>query len=303
VVDLAGVAAEAADAVRGQMDANDVRFTVDIAPGPILVDGDPARLQQIQVNLLSNAVKYTPRGGRVALEVGTDAEGAVIRVRDDGAGIPHHMLESIFELFVQSSRTLDHAGGGLGLGLTLVRSLVTMHGGTVAAHSEGEGRGSVFVVRLPMVAAAASEPAPAGGERASLPAGPSRIVVVEDNADSREMLCELLLQSGFECRAVESGAAALALLDEVRPDIVILDVGLPEMDGFEIARHIRANATHAGVCLVALTGYGQAADRAASREAGFDVHLVKPVHAEQLLALLREGIRRPEDPAPPAMAV
>jgi two-component system, chemotaxis family, CheB/CheR fusion protein len=299
VVDLVGVVSEAADAVRGQMDSHGVHFAVDIAPGPILVDGDPARLQQIQVNLLSNAIKYTPRGGRVALEVGHDAAGAVIRVRDDGVGIPPYMLESIFELFVQSTRTLDHAGGGLGLGLTLVRSLVTMHGGTVTAASEGEGHGSVFEVRLPVVSAGALAPAPAGRDGSQLPAGPARILVVEDNADSREMLCELLLQAGFECRAVESGSAALALMDAMKPDIVILDVGLPEMDGFEIARHIRANPRHAGVCLIALTGYGQAADRTASREAGFDVHLVKPVHAEQLLTLLREGIRRPGETTPP----
>ena len=299
VVDLAGVATEAADAVRGQMEAHGVHFTVDIEPGPLLVDGDPARLQQIQVNLLANAVKYTPRGGHVALEARRDAGDAVIRVGDDGQGIPRHMLESIFELFVQSTRTLDHAGGGLGLGLTLVRSLVTMHGGTVTAHSEGEGRGSVFEVRLPLVAAAASETPAAARGGSHLPAGRARILVVEDNTDSREMLCELLLQAGFECRAVESGPAGLALMDAMQPDLVILDVGLPEMDGFEIARHIRANPRHARVCLIALTGYGQAADRAASREAGFDVHLVKPVHAEQLLTLLREGPRRPRNPTPP----
>ena len=303
VVDLAAVATEAAEAMRAQMEAHDIRFTVQIAAGPVLVDGDPARLQQIQVNLLSNAVKYTPRSGRVALEVGRDAGDAVIRVRDDGAGIPADMLESIFELFVQSSRTLDHAGGGLGVGLTLVRSLVGMHGGTGIAYSAGEGKGSEFVVRLPLVTAPAAEPSAAGEPAGHVPAGPSRMVIVEDNADSREMLCELLLQAGFECRAVESGPAALALMDEVRPQIVILDVGLPEMDGFEIARRIRANPAHAGVCLIALTGYGQAADRAATAEAGFDVHLVKPVDAEQLLTLLRGGLRRPEDPAPSADAV
>jgi len=300
VIDLAAVAAEAVDVVRGPMEAHGIQLTVDIEPGPILVDGDPARLQQIQVNLLSNAVKYTPRGGHVVLEVRREGAAAVIRVGDDGVGIAPGMLDSIFELFVQSNRTLDHAGGGLGLGLTLVRSLVTMHGGTVTAHSTGEGRGSEFIVRLPLAVAVAAESSLPPRDQPPLPLGPAKVVVVEDNADSREMLRELLQHAGFDCRAVESGAAALAVMDEMRPDIVILDVGLPEMDGFEIARQIRATTKHAGVCLIALTGYGQAADRAASRAAGFDVHLVKPVHAEQLLELLRTGIRRPEDPAPSA---
>jgi two-component system CheB/CheR fusion protein len=173
-----------------------------------------------------------------------------------------------------------------------------MHGGTVTASSGGEGQGSEFVVRLPLAAAAPAEPPRPSPERAPRPAGTARVVVVEDNADSREMLCELLREAGFECQAAESGAAALALIDQVRPETVILDVGLPEMDGFEIARTIRASGRHAGVCLIALTGYGQAADRAASRAAGFDVHLVKPVHAEQLLALLRGTAGRPDDPSP-----
>jgi two-component system, chemotaxis family, CheB/CheR fusion protein len=277
------------------MEAHGLRFTTDIAPGPLLVEGDPARLQQIQANLLSNAVKYTPRGGGVLLQVRHEDDAAVIRVRDDGVGIPPPMLESIFDLFVQSSRTLDRAGGGLGLGLTLVRSLVAMHGGTVTAHSDGEGTGSEFVVRLPLAPGPRGEEPPAGpaDERGLLPAGAAKVVIVEDNADSREMLAELLRNAGFECWAAETGAAGLALMDEIRPEVVILDVGLPGMDGFEIARRIRANPHHAGACLVALTGYGQAADRAASRAAGFDVHLVKPVHAEQLLRLLAPDRRGP----------
>ncbi|HET7342919.1 MAG TPA: ATP-binding protein, partial [Methylomirabilota bacterium] len=291
VVDLAAVAADAADAMRSQMDAHGIHFTTRIDDRPLPVDGDPARLQQIQVNLLSNAVKYTPRDGHVALEVDREGSEAVIRVRDDGVGIPSNMLDSIFELFVQSSRTLDRAGGGLGLGLTLVRSLVTMHGGRVSAHSDGEGRGSEFVVRLPLAAVIATTP-PAVGEPMPLPAGAATIVVVEDNGDSREMLCEILRTAGFECHGADTGAAGLALMERIRPDVVILDVGLPEMDGFEIARLIRRSSTFASVYLIALTGYGQAADRAASREAGFDVHLVKPVHAEQLLALLHRSPHR-----------
>jgi len=298
LVDLCAVAEEAADAARAPMAAQAIHFETDIAPGPLHVDGDPARLQQIQANLLSNAVEYTPRGGHVRLQVRREDGMAVIRVRDDGVGIPPAMLEAVFDPFVQSSRTLDRAGGGLGLGLTLVRSLVTMHGGTVSVHSDGEGAGSEFVVRLPLATAPRPDEPPAPRERVALPPRPTKVLVVEDNTDSREMLCELLKGAGFECWAVETGTAGLALMDTVRPDVVILDVGLPEVDGYEVARRIRAIPEHARVCLIAVTGYGQAADRAASREAGFDVHLVKPVHAEQLLRLLSAETRDPDGPAP-----
>ena len=286
IVDLASVARDAADAIRFQMEMAGLRFTARIEPGPLCVDGDPSRLQQIHANLLSNAMKFTPRGGEVGLEVERAGDEAVIRVRDTGVGIPADMLDSVFDLFVQSSRTLDRAGGGLGLGLTLVRSLVTMQGGSVAAHSPGEGRGAEFVVRLPLA------PTPAPADTAHRPqsrarAAGTRVVVVEDNADSRDMLCELLRLGGVECQAVESGATALDLIDAWRPDVVILDLGLPGMDGFEIARRVRSSPAHAGIRLIALTGYGQAADRAAAREAGFDVHLVKPVNGDHLLTLLR----------------
>ncbi|HXH85101.1 MAG TPA: chemotaxis protein CheB [Candidatus Tectomicrobia bacterium] len=289
-VDLTAIARQAADAARLRMEAQGLRFTTRIAAEPIHVDGDPSRLEQIHANLLSNAAKYTPRGGEVVLEVGCEPDGmAAIRVRDTGVGLPPHMLESVFDLFVQSSRTLDRAGGGLGLGLTVVRSLAAMHGGTVAAHSDGEGKGSEFVVRIPVVRG--SRPPRLTGlqedGRPTLAPGESMtVVVVEDNADSREMLCALLRQAGVVCHATDSGTAALELIDEVSPQVVILDVGLPGMDGFGVARRVRANPRHAGVRLIALTGYGQAADREAAREAGFDLHLVKPVDGPQLLRLV-----------------
>jgi two-component system CheB/CheR fusion protein len=281
VIDVRTVTEEAADVVRSQMELRGLQFMVELDPEPVLVEGDAARLQQIQVNLLSNAAKYTPSGGRVRLQLRKDKGAAIIRVEDTGAGIPPMMLHSIFDMFVQSPRTLDRAGGGLGVGLTLVRALVEMHGGTVSARSDGEGKGSEFVVRLPL-ATTASE---ALAEAEPLPQ-PRRVLVVEDNSDSRDMLCALLSRAGFECHAAESGTAALALAAEVAPEIVILDVGLPEMDGFEVARRLRANPKHAGLRLVALTGYGQATDRAASAEAGFDDHIVKPINSDELLRLL-----------------
>ncbi len=290
VVDLTSVTKDAADSIRPIIESRGIRFSVDIQPDAIWVDGDPSRLQQIQANLLSNAAKYTPAGGHVVLKAGHEEGAAVIRVRDDGAGIHTEMLDSIFDLFVQSTRTLDRSAGGLGVGLTLVRALVGMHGGMVTVTSPGEGKGSEFVVRLPVTtklperdAAAAPQPRP----RPRLRRG-AKVVVVDDSADSRDLLCELLAQEGFECATAESGPAALELIDKIHPAIAILDVGLPEMDGFELARRLRSKREHADMFLIALTGYGQASDRAAGREAGFDEHLVKPVNIDQLLSLLAD---------------
>jgi two-component system CheB/CheR fusion protein len=308
-LDLNGVVSEAADAIRGQMETLGLELSIETHPQPLYVEGDPARLQQIQVNLLSNAAKYTARGGHVRVRTAIEDGAAVIRVSDDGAGIPPDMLESIFDLFVQSRRTLDRAAGGLGVGLTLVRSLVTMHGGVVSAQSAGEGKGSELIVRLPLAPnrgeAAGGPPAADGRSTADeksrrLPSG-AEILVVEDNADSREMLCELLSMSGFHCRTAENGPAALALMRERVPDVAILDVGLPGMDGFELARQIRKDARLGRTCLIALTGYGQPSDRAASKQAGFDAHLVKPVRAEELLGMLDKLQAAPTAPGQDAV--
>ncbi|MEP6652184.1 MAG: chemotaxis protein CheB [Myxococcales bacterium] len=298
-IDLNTVVKDAVDAVRGQIDAQGISLAAELSPRSLTVDGDPARLQQIVVNLLSNAVKYTPRGGHVTIRAARENDQAVVHLRDDGAGIPADMLESIFDLFVQSRRTLDRSAGGLGVGLTLVRSLAQMHGGTVTAHSDGEGKGSEFVLRLPLVVTdgvvagqrigRAHHREQVAGEpgTCAVPDG-ATVVVVEDNRDSREMLCELLVLSGFKCHAADNGRAGLALIEEVHPDIAILDVGLPEMDGFELARRVRRTRKHGDLCLIALTGYGQPSDHSLGVEAGFDAHLVKPVQAEQLLTLLNK---------------
>jgi two-component system CheB/CheR fusion protein len=287
VIDLGTVVREAADAVRGLMDARGLEFVADIEPGPIFVEGDPARLQQIQVNLLNNAAKYTERSGHIRLRARREDGMAVIRVRDDGAGIPKELIDSIFDLFVQSNRTLDRSGGGLGVGLTLARSLVALHGGTVTAQSDGIGKGSEFVVRIPLSTDGVLGDARPSRARARVPEGAS-IVVVEDSADSREMLCELLASAGFQCHTAESGIAALELIEHVRPAIALLDVGLPGMDGFEVARRLRSNPALSDICLIALTGYGRPSDRATARAAGFDEHLVKPVDVERLLSLLTD---------------
>jgi two-component system, chemotaxis family, CheB/CheR fusion protein len=293
-LDMNRVVQEAIEGTRGQLEARSIELTTDLLGEPLPIHGDAARLQQVVVNLLNNAAKYTPSGGHVVVRTQRDDDSVSISVKDDGAGIAPEMLESVFELFVQSSRTLDRSAGGLGVGLSLVRSLLDMHGGTVTAYSQGEGTGSEFVVRLPL--ASASEALADGAiervpsrpyGRCDVPVGAS-VLVVEDNADSREMLREVLERSGFKCVAAENGTVALGLLEEIHPDAAILDVGLPELDGFELARRIRAHPRHCDICLIALTGYGQPSDRAIGREAGFDAHLVKPVRVEQLLALLAE---------------
>jgi two-component system CheB/CheR fusion protein len=296
VLDLRTVVKDAADAVRGLMDARGLSFSVELDPEPLYVDGDAARLQQINVNLLSNAAKYTPRGGHVALSAKRLGNEATIKVCDDGLGIPKEMLESAFDLFVQSRRTLDRAEGGLGVGLTLVRGLVTKHGGHVHAHSDGEGKGSEFTVHLPMVAAPTAKDAPQRPTSKELPRG-AKIVVVEDNEDSREVLCTLLTRAGFDCKSSDNGAAGLALIDEFRPVAAIVDIGLPGIDGLELARRFRKSSKHHEIYLIALTGYGQAGDRQMALDAGFDEHLVKPVDFAALQRLLGRGQARAADRA------
>jgi two-component system CheB/CheR fusion protein len=303
VVDLGVVVRDALEATRGQMKERSIEVAQEIDQGPLPVDGDPARLQQVLVNLLNNAAKYTAPCGHVVVRAWRQGDEASVSIRDDGAGIPSDMLESVFDLFVQSRRTLDRAAGGLGLGLSLVRSLVAMHGGRVRAHSAGEGQGSEFTITLPIAksgAGADAVPAAKHGDGAAhrvcaVPEG-GTVLLVEDNEDSRESLCELLELSGYRCRGVDRAATALDILDELRPDAAIVDLGLPEIDGFELARRIRAIPQHAHTCLIALTGYGQPADRQRTKEAGFDAHLVKPVEIDPLLEILAR-LRAPAEDA------
>jgi two-component system CheB/CheR fusion protein len=290
VLELGLVVKDAAECVRSLMDARGLEFTVEIDGNAMFVDGDPARLQQIHVNILSNAAKYTPRGGHVRLELRREGDDAVISVKDDGSGIPCDMLDKIFDLFVQSERTLDRSEGGLGVGLTLVRSLVAMHGGTVFAHSEGEGKGCEFIVRLPITAAPRKLVQRARARISSRPG--ARIVVIEDNDDSRELLCQLLRTNGYEPHGAHDGLSGLEKIDSVAPEIAIVDVGLPGIDGYEVARRVRAETKHAGVLLVALTGYGQVTDRTRALEAGFDEFIVKPFEPDKLTQLL-EGSDTP----------
>jgi signal transduction histidine kinase/ActR/RegA family two-component response regulator len=258
---------------------------------PVVVEGDPDRLVQVVSNLVTNAVKYTEPGGRIELLLRVEGSEAVLRVRDDGVGIAPHLLDSVFDLFVQA-RPGARGQGGLGIGLSLVRRLVEMHGGTVAAHSDGVGRGSEFVVRLPLSplsshAAPDQPPAPARSE-----VRPLRILIVEDNADVGELLAQGLGGLGHRVRLAGDGESALRELDREPAQVVIVDIGLPGMDGYELARKLRRATGEDGPLLVALTGFGSADDRRRATEAGFDEHLVKPVQLDQLARVLDSGVRR-----------
>jgi PAS domain S-box-containing protein len=289
-VELKVVVDAAVETTRSAVEAAGHELTVALPDGPLALDADPTRLVQVLTNLLNNAAKYTPPGGRIVVSVGRDAESAVVRVADTGVGIPADMLPKVFEMFTQVGASIDRSQGGLGIGLTLVKRLVEMHGGTVRADSPGPGRGTTFTVRLPLAAGpAAGEPRTAG-VAGDGPAGPSPILVVDDNRDAAETLGMLLEMRGHEVRTAQDGPEALAVLGGFRPQLILLDLGLPGMSGYEVARRVRESAALRGVTLAALTGWGQEEDRRRTREAGFDHHLVKPVDPaalERILAQLR----------------
>jgi signal transduction histidine kinase/CheY-like chemotaxis protein len=261
-----------------------VALEIEPPPGAFIVDGDPVRLEQIVSNLLSNAVKYTPRGGHVHVAVELERETGRIRVADDGVGIDPEALPRIFELFSQDDQTLDRSRGGLGVGLTLVRSLVALHGGTVTARSAGRGQGSEFVVELPCARAKAAAPGPA---EETLPAAavPLRILLIDDNPDIRAGLRELLRLAGHEVLESARGEDGIELALHRRPHAILVDIGLPGLDGYTVARRVRAELGDA-VRLVALTGYGSAQDRQRSFDAGFDEHMTKPTTFEVLCRVL-----------------
>ncbi len=262
------------------------QLEVQVPPYPLVVNGDEARLTQVFANLLNNAAKYTNEAGHIGLTVHHDQTHIVVDIRDNGIGIDPGLLPRVFELFVQGYQDADRMDGGLGIGLTLVRSLVQLHGGEVEAHSAGPAAGSTFTVRLPAIdpqlgVDPESEPAELAPE-----AGTTRrqILLVDDNDDARIMLEEILIAFGHDVRSAADGPAALAILERFKPDLAILDIGLPGMDGYELAARIRDMPDHKALRLLALTGYGQPTDAAQTKRAGFDIHLVKPVDVQRLLA-------------------
>lgn len=286
-LDLRGVVEQAIETVRPLIDGRKHALTLSLPADPIWIQGDPVRLEQVMVNLLTNAAKYTDTGGQIWLSVQheeTEIE-VMLRVRDSGVGIAPDLLPRIFDLFSQAERTLDRSQGGLGIGLALVQKLVELHGGSVAARSAGLGQGSEFTVRLPALLEATAVIAPVNTMKL-LSTHPARILVVDDNVDAAEMLVLTLQMFGHEAQAVYTGPAALETALTYLPSIVLLDIGLPEMNGHEVARRLRALPQTKDVWLLAMTGYGQDSDREESLAAGCDHHLVKPVPPQELQTLL-----------------
>jgi PAS domain S-box-containing protein len=298
VIALSAAVYGAVEAARPLLDAGSHALRVALPAEPAWILVDPTRFEQVLVNLLNNAAKYTPRGGLVQVSAEQRGGEVKVRVKDNGVGIPAELLPHVFDLFVQGDRTLDRAQGGLGVGLALARSLVEMHGGRIEARSEGVGRGTELCLYLPVaVLAPLPEPPPDPASPAGEGPGPTtprrRVVVVEDNPDAAEALLDLLRGWGHDARHASDGPAAIALTASFRPHVALIDVGLPGMNGYEVARAIRRGEGEQRPVIIGLSGYGQAEDKARGQEAGFDHHLVKPADPKSLIRLL-DG-----QPAPP----
>jgi PAS domain S-box-containing protein len=292
-IDLAAAVRHAIATSRTELEKRQQVLEIAVVSDELTVDADSTRLEQIVINLLGNAAKYSDTGGRITVSLARDphesGDWARLSIRDEGIGIPQEMLPHIFELFVQVDQSLARAQGGLGIGLTMVKNLVEMHGGTVAAFSEGPGKGSEFVVRLPRVRSErhdlADEPSRAS-DSISIDRAIADVVVIEDNADARETISYLLDLHGMKVRAASDGAKGLGLIQERRPDAALIDIGMTGLNGYEVAQEIRKLQGGERIHLVALTGYGSPEDRERSARAGFDLHLVKPVDARELLKIL-----------------
>jgi len=280
-VELAAIIESALESSRPLIDEFRHELTVSLPPEPITLDADPIRLAQVFLNLLNNSAKYTPPGGHIRLTVERRGNEAAVGVRDDGLGIPAEMLAHVFEMFTQVDRSTERAQGGLGIGLTLVRRLVEMHDGNIEAHSDGVGKGSEFIVRLP-VNPAPLEATPKSESPQSKGLTGRRILVVDDNKDSADSLRMLLRLKGNDVRTAYDGLAALEAAEEFKPELVLLDIGLPKLNGYEVAGRIRKQPWGRDVILVALTGWGQDEDRRRTEEAGFNIHIVKPLDVAEL---------------------
>jgi CheY-like chemotaxis protein len=296
LIELAPVVDSAVEASRPLIERWGHQLTVSIPSEPIVLEADTTRLAQVLSNLLNNAAKYTQQGGRIRLTAERQRRHVLIRVEDTGIGIPRDMLSSIFDMFTQVDGSLERSEGGLGIGLTLVQRLVEMHGGTVEARSDGPGSGSEFLVRLPVAEQAGQRRREAqGDEQHAVVPVPRRILIVDDNSDAAESLGVLLRMMGNEVYTAHDGLEAVGEAAAFEPDVALLDIGLPKLNGYEVARRIREQNGGGDIVLVALTGWGQEDDRRRSKEAGFDHHMTKPVEFSTLQRLLAESTPRQRD--------
>jgi CheY-like chemotaxis protein/anti-sigma regulatory factor (Ser/Thr protein kinase) len=259
-------------------------LTVSVPAQPIVLEADPVYLTQVVTNLLNNAAKYTPQGGRLEVQASKDGSDALVQVRDTGIGIPDDRLDSIFNIF-ERLEGVESTPGGLGIGLSLARSLVEMHDGRIRVSSDGPGRGSVFTVSLPLGTPgsdATADPLPGSDAQAKL----VRVLVVDDNQDAAEALSMLVEALGVEVRTALNGTTALTLVREFRPDVVFLDIGMPDMSGYEVAKRLRSDPDNRRTALVAITGWSQDSDRKRAMEAGFDHHIAKPIDLNEIKRLI-----------------
>jgi two-component system CheB/CheR fusion protein len=297
-VELTVVLKQATDLCMHEVESRNQTLSLTLPKGSVYIDGDATRLEQIFGNLLNNASKYTPPKGHIWLtaeletdratgEEGSPKSEVVVRVRDNGIGLSPETLPQIFELFMQSSHSLDRAQGGLGIGLTLAKELVELHGGTIAVHSAGLGTGSEFIVRLPTIPGKTSDvSAPTSKQKSSSATIHRRVLVVDDNKDEAESLAMFVQLAGHEVQMAHDGPTALEVVRKFKPEVVLLDIGMPGMDGYEVASNLRRQPELAKLCLVAVTGYGQDDDRRRAFAAGFTHHVTKPIEPDRLLDLI-----------------
>nr|WP_308632659.1 ATP-binding protein [Massilia sp. YIM B02763] len=286
------VAMAAVEQARPHVEERLHTLSVELPPDPVPVEGDRTRLIQVLVNLLNNSAKYTPQGGKIAIAVINDGVSAEVVVRDNGSGIDAQLLPHVFDLFTQADRAPDRSQGGLGIGLALVKSIVRMHNGKVAAHSDGPQRGTTMTVTLPVAQAEVGQVVRTGegGDEAR----PLSVTIVDDNGDAAHSLAVLLRAHGHTVHVYEDASSTLKAAGATDTEVFILDIGLPDMTGYELVRRLRRDPRHADAVHVALTGYGQQRDRELSRQAGFDHHLVKPVEIGKLAQILAAaGERKP----------
>lgn len=287
--ELRSILLVATEDVRSMMKAASHTFEVDLSEEEMIADVDATRITQVIVNLLTNAAKYTPEGGRIVLRAKREQTEAVVSVSDTGIGIPKESLATIFDMFSQVSSALVHSQGGLGIGLALVRGLVHLHGGSISVASEGSGKGSEFTVRLPLTQVAAEVNS---SETFEASVQPSRILVIDDNVDAAQSMKIALELLGYNMQAAHNGLAGLQLAEDFMPDAVLLDIGLPDVNGYEVARRIRLSPRGKDMFLIAVTGWGQDADKQLALDAGFDYHLTKPVDLKKLQLLLVQQLGR-----------